>query len=212
MRPRGGTTKGAPITLATEPSEAGARSRLRGSTSSSATGARFSRWRGPIRTSFDFLEMIGFWPGFQPDRPYQSWGTEYVYVVGDEPRLISLQHLLVMFMERAARCRAVRQKHWRQDWRDEDRDLTSAGRYRVAPHHRRRRRTRRVDAGGVPGHDSPRYEAVGAGSTRQRFDWRSKSTWRPLPRREGRCAGLLRPDRHQPAYDHADGLGLGGTT
>jgi hypothetical protein len=79
------------------------------------------------------------------------------------------------------------QKHWRQDWRYEDRDLhVFAG----------RDRWRRVErsAGEVRGRwsqavfqvdDSPRYEAIGewlhAGSYSA---WTSELTWRPLPRRE----------------------------
>ena len=49
--------------------------------------------QGPHRASFDFLEVAGFTSGFSPAAPYQSWGTEYVYLVVDEGDFISLQHI-----------------------------------------------------------------------------------------------------------------------
>ena len=38
---------------------------------------------GPYRVSFDFLEVVRFDPALKPDAPYQSWGTEYVFVAED---------------------------------------------------------------------------------------------------------------------------------
>ncbi|GIS01697.1 MAG: hypothetical protein CM15mP103_02480 [Gammaproteobacteria bacterium] len=51
---------------------------------------------GDYRTSFDFIETVGFTKGYQPRAPYQSWGTERVYVVANEPDFVSLQHIIVM--------------------------------------------------------------------------------------------------------------------
>jgi hypothetical protein len=144
---------------------------------------------GTFRTSFDFLEVMGFRSGFVPDRPYQSWGTEYVYVIRDEPRFVSLQHLLVMFL--AGADGKVEgpfvTKHWRQEWRYEDRELLTYrghetwARERLPPEVVRGAWTQAVSQVD----DSPRYESYGRW---QHFanvsTWQSSPTWRPLPRRE----------------------------
>ena len=78
VAPRGGTTAGAPVTLDTAPSLAwralqepglGARERDRRAILAMA---------GTFRVSFDFLEVVGLRPCVVPERPYQSWATEYV--------------------------------------------------------------------------------------------------------------------------------------
>jgi len=50
---------------------------------------------GPYRVTFDFLEVVRFDPSLKPDAPYQSWGTEYVFVSEDRKDFIALQHILV---------------------------------------------------------------------------------------------------------------------
>ena len=188
MAPRGGTSHGPAVTLDTKPGAAWEALRAPGLSAFERDRRAILAMAGTFRTSFDFLEVVGFTPGFKPDRPYQSWGTEYVYVVRDEPRFISLQHLLVMFIESDGKVTGpFVTKHWRQDWRYEDRELTTYrgrltwGQSAVA----------RADAKGAwtqavyQVDDSPRYEAVGRWEHFGNVStWRSTTTWRPLPRRE----------------------------
>src|SRR5688572_33391858 len=78
LRPRGGTTRGAPLTLATEPSAAWRAVREPGLSKLERDRRAILAMAGAYRTTFDFLETVGFTPGFTPSRPYQSWGTEYI--------------------------------------------------------------------------------------------------------------------------------------
>ena len=73
---------------------------------------------GGYRTSFDFIETVGFSSSYIPAVPYQSWGTEYVYLIEDRGDFISLQHIIVMFikMPDESISDAMVIKHWRQDW------------------------------------------------------------------------------------------------
>ena len=166
MRPRGGTTKGAPIKLAKEPSAAWRALQEPGLTKLERDRRAILAMAGAYRTSFDFLETVGFKPGFAPSRPYQSWSTEYVYVVEDGGTFIRLQHLMVLFVtDKSGKLQGpFVQKHWRQDWRYEDTDL-----HVFVGGNRWERRTRSADD--VRGRwsqavfqvdDSPRYEAIGA--------------------------------------------------
>jgi len=189
MAPRGGTTQGPPVTLDGAPGEAWTRLRAPGISALERDRRAILAMAGTYRASFDFLEVLGFGLGFKPDRPYQSWGTEYVHVLRDEPRLISLQHLLVMFMQTkdGKVSGPFVTKHWRQDWRYEDTELlTYRGRLRWARTH--------IPPGDAKGtwtqavfqvDDSPRYEAYGRWEHFGNVSsWRSATTWRPLPRRE----------------------------
>lgn len=189
MAPRGGTTTGAPVQLSKQPSRAWQTLREPGISKKERDRRAILAMAGPYRASFDFLETVGFSADFAPGRPYQSWGTEYVYVIVDEPDHIDLQHLMVMFFAQAdgSISEPMVVKHWRQEWRYEDRDLHVFAGYKQWRHERLARRDVRgkwsqavfqVD-------DSPRYEAIGAwdhsgGVSR----WLSEETWRPLPRRE----------------------------
>lgn len=186
--PRGGTSHGPAVTLETTPGEAWTRLHQPGIGALERDRRAILAMAGTFRTSFDFLEVAGFRAGFVPDRPYQSWGTEYVAVVRDEPRFISLQHLLVMFMEQDGKVAGpFVTKHWRQDWRyEDDAMLTYRGRLtwareRLAPAASRGTWTQAV----FQVDDSPRYEAVGRWEHFGNVStWRSGTTWRPLPRRE----------------------------
>jgi hypothetical protein len=189
MQPRGGTTKGAALTLATEPSAEWKAIQEPGLTKRERDRRAILAMAGGYRTSFDFLETVGFAPGFEPSRPYQSWGTEYIYVVEDAGDFIQLQHLMVMFV--AGADGKVQgpfvQKHWRQDWRYEDSDLhvyvgRNQWRHDVRdPASVRGRWTQAV----FQVDDSPRYEAVGEWVHEGTYSaWTSETTWRPLPRRE----------------------------
>jgi hypothetical protein len=189
LRPRGGTTRGAPLTLATEPSEAWRAVQAPGLTKFERDRRAILAMAGGYRTSFDFIETVGFSPGFSPSRPYQSWGTEYIYVVEDSGTFIRLQHLMVMFV--ADRDGNVQgpfvQKHWRQDWRYEDTDLhVFVGRNRWVRHERSPEEARgRWSQAVFQVDDSPRYEALGEWEHYGTYSaWTSDRTARPLPRRE----------------------------
>ena len=189
MKPRGGTTRGADVQLATEPSAEWQRLREPGLSAFERDRRAILAMAGGFRASFDFLEVVGLVPGFTPDRPYQSWGTELVRVVEDRGTFIRLQHVLVMTFRTpdGTAQGPVVVRHFRQDWRYEDRDLLV---YRGRNTWERERRP----AAAVRGtwteavfqvDDSPRYEAVGRwrhfGNASA---WESETTWRPLPRRE----------------------------
>ena len=197
LAPRGGTTRGAPLKLAPGPSAAWHALQEPGLDKLERDRRAILAMAGGYRTSFDFIETVGFTAGFEPARPYQSWGTEYVYVVEDTGDAISLQHIMVMFVADAEGTvhGPIVQKHWRQDWRYEDRDLhvyDGHGNWErrvLSPEEAAGRWTQAV----FQVDDSPRYEAVGewrhAGSYSA---WTSETTWRPLPRRES----SVRSDYH----------------
>jgi hypothetical protein len=189
LRPRGGTTRGAALTLATEPSPAWHAVQEAGLSKFERDRRAILAMAGGYRTSFDFLETVGFTPGFEPSRPYQSWGTEYIYVVEDSGTFIRLQHLMVMFV--ADRDGNVQgpfvQKHWRQDWRYEDTDLhVFIGRNRWVRQERTADQARgRWSQAVFQVDDSPRYEALGEWEHYGSYSaWTSERTARPLPRRE----------------------------
>jgi hypothetical protein len=186
--PRGGTSHGPEVTLETTPGPAWTALREPGIPALERDRRAILAMAGTFRTSFDFLEVAGFRPDFKPDRPYQSWGTEYVAVVRDEPRFISLQHLLVMFMKHDGKVTGpFVTKHWRQDWRYEDDEMLT---YRGHLTWGRERPSRDAARGSwtqavFQVDDSPRYEAAGRWEHFGNVStWRSGTTWRPLPRRE----------------------------
>lgn len=189
LRPRGGTTRGAPLTLATEPSDAWRAVQEAGISKLERDRRAILAMAGGYRTTFDFLETVGFTPGFTPSRPYQSWGTEYIYVVEDSGTFIRLQHVMVMFI--ADRDGNVQgpfvQKHWRQDWKYEDTDLhVFVGRNRWVHQTRTPEEVRgRWSQAVFQVDDSPRYESLGEWEHYGTYSaWTSGRTARPLPRRE----------------------------
>ena len=144
---------------------------------------------GEFRTSFDFLEIAGFTPAYQPTRPYRSWGTEKVYVIEDRGDFISLQHVLVMRIRGADGTDGppIVTKHWRQDWRYEPHEvLVYRGRHtweRIAVDPATRRGAWSQTVYQVD--DSPRYGDVGRWQHEANYSaWTSGEGWRPLPRRE----------------------------
>jgi hypothetical protein len=189
MQPRGGTTRGAPLTLDPGPTPEWLALQQPGLSAFERDRRAILAMAGPYRASFDFLEIEGFHPGFTPDRPYQSWSTEYVYVVEDRGPFISLQHVIVAFVQRddGSIEGPMVQKHWRQDWTYEDRELLT---YRGHDTWARER----LPASAVRGtwsqavfnvDDSPRYASYGRWEHQGGMStWRSAETWRPLPRRE----------------------------
>lgn len=189
MAPRGGTTKGPPVELDTEVSPEWLAVRAPGLSARERDRRAILAMAGAYRTSFDFIETVGFVEGYTPPRPYQSWGTEYVYVVADEPDFVSLQHIIVMFFEtpEGEVSGPAVVKHWRQDWQYEDRELHV---YTGHSSWERRRLPRREVRGTwsqavFQVDDSPRYQAIGRWEHADDYSsWMSEKTWRPLPRRE----------------------------
>ncbi len=189
MQPRGGTSRGPAVTLREEPTEAWRELQESGLSDFERDRRAILAMAGGYRTTFDFIETVGFTPEFEPARPYQSWGTEKVYVIEDRGDFISLQHIMVMYFEdEDGDVRGpVVQKHWRQDWRYEDRDIhayAGEGQWR-------RRRLSEDEADGrwtqavFQVDDSPRYESAGRWRHEENYSaWTSAETWRPLPRRE----------------------------
>ena len=189
LTPRGGTTRGAQVTLATEPSREWRRLHARGLSARDRDRAAILAMAGDYRASFDFLETIVFVPGAAPARPYRSWGTERVYVIEDRGDFISLQHILSMVVidEDGKRVGPLVQKHWRQDWRYEPKDVlvyAGDGRFEtraVAPGDRRGTWSQTV----YQVDDSPRYGSVGRWAhSAEASIWEGGEAWRPLPRRE----------------------------
>jgi hypothetical protein len=189
MEPRGGTTRGADVALATEPSEAWERLREPGLSAVQRDRAAILAMAGDYRASFDFLETVMFQPGAAPARPYRAWGTERVYVLEDRRDFVSLQHILVMFEidEKGERQGPFVQKHWRQDWRYQPASvLAYAGneRFETRPVSRAQRRgawsqtVYDVD-------DAPRYGSLARWiHGLEASVWEGGEAWRPLPRRE----------------------------
>jgi hypothetical protein len=187
--PRGGTSKGAPLTLDPEPHEGWLALREPGLGKHEKDRRAILAMAGPFRTSFEFLETVGYTPGFERARPYQSWGTEYIYVVEEREDFIQLQHIMVMFvaMENGEIMGPIVQKHWRQDWQYEKPDMLVYAGNSAWEHVA-------VSADAAAGtwaqsvyqvDDSPRYEAKGTWQHYADFStWISDTTWRPLPRRE----------------------------
>lgn len=188
LSPRGGTSEGAPVTLDTEASPQWLELQAEEISDFERDRRAILAMAGPYRTSFEFIETVGFAPKFEPAAPYQSWGTEYVYVVADREDFISLQHVMVMFSRRGDELSGPQvMKHWRQDWQYEKESLlTYAGdnswkKQALAPEQAAgswAQAVYQVD-------DSPRYESHGRWQHTDSFSsWRSALTWRPLPRRE----------------------------
>ncbi|MEY4932615.1 MAG: hypothetical protein RLZZ403_935 [Pseudomonadota bacterium] len=189
LGPRGGSTRGPQMTFDTRPSAAWQALQANGLSDFERDRRAILAMAGGYRVAFDFLEVADFRAEPKRDRPYQSWGTEYVYVAADRGTFISLQHLLVMRI--VGRDGKVTEpfvtKHWRQDWTYQDTEIVE-----YSGINRWQRRTlppERVQGTWSQAvyqvDDSPRYESLGrwqhsAGAS----TWISGETWRPLPRRE----------------------------
>jgi len=142
---------------------------------------------GQYKVSFEFIETFGSEKNYKLDNPYQSWGTEMVIVLHDEPDFISLQHIMMMYFEDddGTTTGPYIQKHWRQDWTYEDTKILNY------------RNDKIWDLSEIDDHqntwsqsvyqvdDSPRYESYGKWlHSEEGSRWISKPTPRPLPRRE----------------------------
>jgi hypothetical protein len=189
LKPRGASTRGGPVQLETEPSPGWQRVREPGLADVERDRRAILAMAGPYRVSFDFLEVVRYDPRLKPDAPYQSWGTEYVFVAEDRPDFIALQHILVqrVQMDGGKLSEPIVVRHWRQEWRYQPESMlvyegAETWATRSVPAEARRgawsQTVLQVD-------DSPRYASVGrwqhAGGA---STWISDQTWRPLPRRE----------------------------
>ena len=188
-KPRGASTRGAPVSLDASPGEAWKRLREPGLPAKERDRRAILAMAGPYRVSFDFLEVARFDAALKPDIPYQSWATEYVFVAEDRPDFIALQHILAMRtvdnQGKVSEPMVVR--HWRQEWRFEAASYlayegANTWAVRALPEAERRgawtQTVLQVD-------DSPRYAARGRWQHGEGVStWISDETWRPLPRRE----------------------------
>ena len=142
---------------------------------------------GDHKANFEFTEIFGSDANYKLDNPYKSWGTETIIIIQNSENFISLQHILVMFMrDKNGKINGPYiQKHWRQDWSYEDRkilEFQGKNEWNV----KKQKDIKNTWSQAVyQVDDSPRYESYGSwiherGASR----WISKTTNRPLPRRE----------------------------
>jgi hypothetical protein len=188
-KPRGASTRGAAVTLETEPTQEWARLHAPGLSDFERDRRAILAMAGPYRVSFDFLEVARYDSALKPDSPYQSWGTEIVFVSEDRGDFIALQHVLVMriLQQDGSQSEAFVIRHWRQEWQYQagsvlDYRGAHTWTLRKVPDDQRRGKwvqsVYQVD-------DSPRYGAIGRWQHSDSFStWISGETWRPLPRRE----------------------------
>ena len=184
---RGGTTKGLDVELDESSSRYFQELQDMQSDKKSQDRLAILSMVGEYRVSFEFIETFGSKRDYKLDNPYQSWGTEMVIVLKDEPNYISLQHIMMMYFrdDKGTTTGPYIQKHWRQDWTYEDSKILNYINNNtwdlidiVDYENTWSQSVYQVD-------DSPRYESYGrwlhseAGSR-----WISKPTPRPLPRRE----------------------------
>jgi hypothetical protein len=187
--PRGGTTRGPAITLDNDPSKAWTALQEPGLSRFERDRRAILAMAGDYRVTFDFLEVETFPPQTPRDKPYQSWGTEHVYVDADSGKSISLVHILNMriIQDDGTVSEPMVTKHWRQTWQYEPTDIVEyKGRDRWD-----RRKLAAADSSGQWSQtvyqvdESPRYASVGRWTHSSSFStWISGDTWRPLPRRE----------------------------
>jgi hypothetical protein len=187
--PRGPPPRAAPVTLDPAPGKEWQALREPGLSAFERDRRAILAMAGPYRVSFDFLEVVRFDPSLKPDAPYQSWGTEYVFVGEDRGDFIALQHILVMRVQQkdGKVSEPIVVRHWRQEWRYQAETLLA---YEGADTWARRPVPAQQRSGAwtqsvLQVDDSPRYAARGRwehadGSS----TWISDETWRPLPRRE----------------------------
>ncbi len=188
-KPRGGSSKGADVEFATQPRKEWLALQADDLSKYERDRRAILAMQGGYKVNFDFLETVGYVKDYEQDRPYQSWGTEYVYVIEDKPGFISLQHLMVMFFKQGdgSVSEPMVMKHWRQDWTYEDRVLLEFSHNNTW----KKRNLKKQDVKGQWSQavfqvdDSPRYESYGEWRHNGSFStWISQTTRRPLPRRE----------------------------
>jgi hypothetical protein len=187
--PRGGTTRGVPVELDREPAREWQALQQPGLAALERDRRAILAMAGRYRVNFDFLEIASFTGNGDRPRPYQSWGTEVVYVDRDEPRHISLVHILDMRILGAdgKPGESMVTKHWRQDWYYEP--------AAVVEYQGGNRWVKRALSGAerkgswvqqvYQVDEAPRYGSMGRWQHNAAFSsWISGETARPLPRRE----------------------------
>lgn len=187
--PRGGSSTGPSIYLDLSPNQNWEKLQERGISKFEKDRRAILAMLGEYRVYFDFMETMGFTKDYSPSRPYQSWATEFVTLVEDKKDFISLQHILVIFSENedGSLSEPMVVKHWRQDWKYQDRNLNEYKGFNKWTNKRYAYFTVKgswsqsvyqVD-------DSPRYQSYGVWDHQENLSsWKSNDTWRPLPRRE----------------------------
>jgi len=189
VAPRGGTTKGPPVTLDREPSKEWKNLRADGLSPQERDRRAILAMAGTYRVTFDFLEVVPFTVQEKPTAPYQSWGTEKVYVDSDDGKTISLVHILEMriLQQDGSISEPMITKHWRQDWQYQPTHIVE---YRGRDRWQRRKLNSTESKGAwlqavYQVDESPRYASIGRWEHSPSFShWLSADTWRPLPRRE----------------------------
>jgi len=189
LKPRGGTTKGAPVHLDTTENTAWLSINEPGISKFEKDRRAILAMAGDYRVTFDFIETVPLKSGYKIRNPYQSWATEFIKVIEDRGDFISLQHVLVMYIvnDEGVIQDPIVVKHWRQDWTYQDNEILeykgnntwqerkipvneSLGTWSQAVY--------QVD-------DTPRYEALGIWVHDSNYSaWTTPYIWRPLPRRE----------------------------
>ena len=190
MKPRGGTTLGQNVTLDKSLNKNWLDLTEKNLTDFERDRLSILAMTGAYRVSFDFIETLGLTENYLPTQPYQSWGTEYVYLVEDKSDFISLQHILVMFFStnnNDDQSEPIVVKHWRQDWKYQDKKIHVFTGFKTweaikfTDDHVKGKWSQSV----YQVDDSPRYQAIGKWIHNKNFSsWLSNETWRPLPRRE----------------------------
>ncbi|HKS56115.1 MAG TPA: DUF6607 family protein [Steroidobacteraceae bacterium] len=189
LMPRGGTTKGPAVTLDKNESPGWQRLQEKGISELERDRRAILAMAGTYRVTFDFLEITPFGAQDGAKAPYQSWGTEKVYVDSDTGEFISLVHILEMRIVQpdGKISEPMVTKHWRQDWTYQPKHIVE---YRGADRWERRPLAASEAAGRwvqavYQVDESPRYASLGKWQHTGSFSsWLSADTWRPLPRRE----------------------------
>lgn len=189
LAPHGGTTKGVPVALDTQPSAAWLRLREAHITDFERDRRAILAMAGEYKTTFDFIEVAGFTPNYKPQAPYQTWATEKVVVLENKCNFISLQHILVSRTIGADGKVSAPEitKHWRQDWQYQP---TSVLTYRGNNVWQKREVSDEQSEGAwsqsvYQVDDSPRYADVAKWQHFGNYSsWSSQDVWQPLPRRE----------------------------
>jgi hypothetical protein len=189
LMPRGGTTKGPAVTLDHSESAAWQRLQEKGLSDVERDRRAILAMAGTYRVTFDFLEVTPFGAQDGPKAPYQSWGTEKVYVDSDTGEFISLVHILEMRIVQpdGKVSEPMVTKHWRQDWLYQPKQIVE---YKGTDRWERRQLAASEASGRwlqtvYQVDESPRYASLGKWQHTGSFSsWLSAETWRPLPRRE----------------------------
>lgn len=187
LRPRGGTSRGPAVDFDASAAPSWEALQQKGIDNFERDRRAILAMAGTYRVTFDFIEIARFDPKAAIPAPYQSWGTEKIYVAADEGDFISLVHILEMRIieDDGKISEPFVVKHWRQNWHFEPRDIVE---YAGNDRWQRRKLSRTKNQWSQTVYqvdESPRYASIGEWRHSPSFStWLSGDTWRPLPRRE----------------------------